>query len=130
MPAGPPPEELFGRGMEQLGANGNLGEALRYFEQAVAARPEYCEAWWGKGIVLAQFGQNEAAVEAFDRALGVNPRYGAAWMSKGAIFANLGRFAEALPFYEQAKQLGEPAADFAIAECQRAMGTSWPPAWG
>lgn len=113
------------RGKEVAMEARNPAEALQCFERAIGMDPRMADAWWGKGVMLAQFGQLAEAVGAYDQALMLNPRLAGAWMSKGAVYANASRFQEAMGFFEQARLLGEPGAAEAVARCRQALG--WPP---
>jgi len=48
-------------------------EALEYYNQAIALRPDYAQAHEGRGEVLSLMGQFEDALDAYYVALGYNP---------------------------------------------------------
>jgi len=86
---------------------GQYPEALRQYERALQARPDWDEAHFGKGAALYKAGRIEEALRAFEQALAIrDPR------RKAAVYYNIGnglfqsgRVTESLPFYKRALEL-------------------------
>ncbi|MCU1313239.1 MAG: tetratricopeptide repeat protein [Acidobacteriaceae bacterium] len=88
---------------------GNVAEALRYFEQAVESYPMFEEAHVGLAAVLSTQGDVSGALPHLERAVTLNPEDQVAWYRLAQVDRKLGR-AE-----EQRKAL----AEFARLRAQR-----------
>ncbi|NEP56880.1 MAG: tetratricopeptide repeat protein [Symploca sp. SIO2G7] len=80
-------------------------QALDAYEQAVAIRPEYAEAWQGQGSTLSQLQQYEEALEAYDQAIQIQPDYLKAWNSRGEALTQLQRYEEAIDAFDAALKI-------------------------
>lgn len=67
-------------------------------------------------------GRTQEALDLLDQSLQFYPKYALSWINKGAILGDLGKHHEALDCFMQAKRLGSPKADSAIAFCRRKLG--------
>jgi len=91
---------------------GELKKALRFFDSALAAEPDYWPALMGKGCVYLKFGEFDSAIENLSLALKYAPyapdlqnALGAAWAQKGDCRKAAGYFGQALrlrPDYAEA----------------------------
>jgi len=91
-------------------AHGHLGNGLRHlkllndaltsYDQAVALRPDFADAFYNRGIVLWELGRPEDALASYDRAIALKPGYATALNSRADARQSLGRFREALADYE------------------------------
>src|SRR5207249_118697 len=68
---------------------------LYYLDEALKIKPENSETWNERGIVLANLGRHEEAIESYDRALALTPDDDAAWYNRGLALANFGHYEEA-----------------------------------
>ena len=66
-----------------------LEEALVSFEEALKIRPDYAEAWYGKGVTLAELGRLEEALACFEESVKIKPDYAKAWVSKAVTLRRL-----------------------------------------
>ncbi|HLV61331.1 MAG TPA: tetratricopeptide repeat protein [Fredinandcohnia sp.] len=57
----------------ELGRKGDLGGALRAFDEALAADPNNLKALYNSGLALLGLGRGEAAAERFERFLALRP---------------------------------------------------------
>jgi tetratricopeptide (TPR) repeat protein len=82
-----------------------LGESLAAFAEAVSLKPDYADAWFWKGEVLAQLNRYEQAVAAYDAALRCQPEDPDTWRHKADALRWLGKHDEALAAYEEVLRL-------------------------
>jgi len=64
---------------------GQLEQARRDYDQAVALNPEIGSVWYYRGTVLAELGQTDSAMVSFDRALEREPGRVSALNDRGAL---------------------------------------------
>jgi len=90
------------------------GEALQQFDAAIAATPDYGEAWREKGIVENKLAQKAGqpldtdpapGEAALRRAIAINPRDFDALASLGGVLKRAGRYAQSLAAYEQSLEV-------------------------
>lgn len=110
--------------------SGDLDEAVRYYEQALAADPEHADALYLCGTVQLQLGLFDACIDLLSRVTALRPDVPDAHNNLGVAYQALGRWEEAAcsfreairvnPRYEQALfnlgALMEDRALFADAE--------------
>jgi len=104
-------EEWYERGNE----HGNLGqfeEAIDSYNQAIALKPDYHQAFRNRGRSQSDLGQFEEAIASYDKTLEINPELHKAWISRGDALNNLGRFEEAIASYDKALEF-KPDDDYA-----------------
>ena len=53
-----------------LARQGRPGEAMTFYDQAIAARPEFFEALFNRGNLLLELKRNEEALESYQVTLG------------------------------------------------------------
>ncbi|NJL21162.1 MAG: tetratricopeptide repeat protein [Leptolyngbyaceae cyanobacterium SM1_3_5] len=82
------------------------------FEQAIAQKPDFAEAWVNKGATLMELGRSEEAIEAFDQAIALNENLPEAWSNRGKALWQLRRFEEGLASVDRALKIqpDSPAA--------------------
>ena len=81
---------------------GQLDEAIRNFELALAARPDYAEAHNNIGIALAKQGKLDDAIRHFNSALRTQPDYAQAHANLGLALTRQGKFDEAIRHFDSA----------------------------
>jgi tetratricopeptide (TPR) repeat protein len=64
---------------------------MQAYDKATEIDPEYKEAWYNKGIALADQGKYDDAIKAYDKAIEINPKYAEAWHNKGIALEKRGR---------------------------------------
>lgn len=83
-----------------------LNEAIRSFEAAYQWSPSYADPRFYKGLVLAELGQYEDAIESYEDVIALESNYvGEAWYNKGKALTALGRTAEANAAFAKATDL-------------------------
>ncbi len=85
-----------------------IEEALESYNKSIEIKPDYQDAWYNKGVALADLGRHEEAIKALDKAIEIKPDYHLiheALANKGYAIAALGRHKEALKAYDKAKKI-------------------------
>ncbi|WP_424095029.1 protein kinase domain-containing protein [Moorena producens] len=90
---------------DQLRKSQQYQEALILYDQAIAKKADFAEAYWGKCYSLNKLQQPEMAVVACNDALHFKPNYPEAVWSLGQAFDQQQRSVEALRLYNQALTL-------------------------
>ena len=88
---------------------GQYSEALDSFDKAIAIKPDYADAWNGRGYALLNLGRHAEAVDSYDKGIAIkldyswmhNPDDANAWNGRGYALLNLGRHAEAVHSYDK-----------------------------
>jgi tetratricopeptide (TPR) repeat protein len=85
-----------------LAARGNYKSALSYFQEAVAARPEDAEAWFGLGSCYVGLDQEDDAIAAYQQVIRHDPQNANAYYHLGHYYIQLERYGEAVDSMQQA----------------------------
>jgi len=78
-------------GLSHLMQYNQPGESLRYFDEALAIDPLFCEAWIGKAVAYNNLGMYDDALPLYDRVLEMEPDNATVWHMKGVTLKNAGR---------------------------------------
>ena len=99
-------------------------EALEAFEAAIAARPDYADAWNLHGAMLHEMGEDYDALESFRRALELQPNYPDVHSNMGVSLRALDRCEEAIEAADRALAIdpGFAAAFTTRANALRSLG--------
>lgn len=102
----PPPRKLTAEGLqkegERLRAAGQYQEALKFYDQAIALKPKFAEAYGGRCYCLNKLEKFSEAMVACNDALDLKPKYPEAMWGKGNAYQQQKRLTKALALYEQA----------------------------
>ena len=79
-----------------------LGPAHDRFSEAIAAAPNFAEAWNKRATVLFLMREHEQSLSDIEKVLALEPRHFGALAGRGMIHAHAGRWKEALDAYYQA----------------------------
>jgi tetratricopeptide (TPR) repeat protein len=80
-------------------------EAIASYDRALKVKPDEHEAWYNRGVSLADIGRYNEAIASYDRALKVKPDYHEAWNNRGIALSYLGRYNEAIASFDKALQI-------------------------
>ena len=94
---------------------GQLDEALRCYDTAIATDPNLARARMNRGNVLLARGNAEEALHAYQKALELEPDYAAAHYNAGNAHANLNNHEAACAAYEKAILLKPDFTDAHVA---------------
>ena len=105
------------RGLQAMG-QGELETALAAFDAAIAAQPDFAEAWNKRATVNYMLGRHDASVIDIQKTLELEPRHFGALSGLGLINLSLGREREALKAFEAALRIHPnlPGADTHIRD--------------
>src|SRR3972149_4890996 len=84
---------------------GNYPKAIESYNAAIQIKPDYSDAWYGKGAALGRLGRHDEALKALDKAIELKPDFAEIWCNKGIVLVELGRCDEALNAHEKAIEL-------------------------
>jgi protein O-mannosyl-transferase len=90
---------------EWLADHGNLADATREYEEAVALAPAGADYRHALGMILVQQGRVNEGARELAEAVRLNPQLAEARVSLGAVLLRLGRSAEAVGRYQEALRL-------------------------
>ena len=90
---------------------GRLEDAVRYWMQAVRAKPDYVDAHNNLGVVLQELKRFPEAEASYQRALAIQPEYANAHNNLGNLLLELKRFPEAEAAYRRALVIQPNYAD-------------------
>lgn len=85
---------------------GNFDEAIKLYQQGVAAKPRWDEGWWYLATLLYEQDRYEEAAKAFGRVAALKPQVGAPVAMQGLCEYRLGKYDDALLHLQQGRQRG------------------------
>jgi tetratricopeptide (TPR) repeat protein len=88
-----------------FGQQGNAGQAITHFNEALRLKPNYVDAHNNLGIVLAMQGKSGEAEDHFREAIRINPNFADAHGNLGLILEKQGNTADAVSHFAQAVRL-------------------------
>ena len=80
---------------------GQLDDAVKDYERALALKPDYAEAQYNLGITHQELGQIDTAIKSYEQAITIKPDYFGAHNNLGNIFLELGQMDGAIKQYEK-----------------------------
>jgi len=93
----PKAKDSFDRGLERLSKHDPEG-SLKHFAAAIAASPDYYEAYYHQGVAEAQLNRNEEALQSFQSAIDLSDgSYPRAEFGYALMLTRIGSAAEAEP---------------------------------
>lgn len=104
-------ELLFFRG-ETLRLLERLPEAIAAYDEALALRPDYPEAWLNRGRAFDYMNEPLDALHSYDRAVACRPDWAEAHTNRSIVLRSLGRSEEAVEATDRALAL-DPASPWA-----------------
>lgn len=103
-------EDFFNQGNDYF-VKQNYQQALVSYERAIAIKPDFAEAWTGRGIALEGLKRHSEALASHEKALAIKPDYADAWINRGVALARLKRYSEALASFDKALAIKPDYAD-------------------
>jgi lipoprotein NlpI len=90
---------------------GQLRAAITSFDKAIRLKPDYAEAYNGRGIAHDNLAQFERAMKDYSEAIRLNPRYIEAYYNRANAYSDAGRYEESLKDYSEAIRLNPAYAE-------------------
>ena len=81
--------------------NGQLEDALRAYDRAIALKPDQLESHFNRGNVLLRLQRQSEALAAFERAIAISPELAMAHYNRATLLSAAGRTDEARQGYER-----------------------------
>ncbi len=94
-------DRLFERGLEQM-REGRLRSAVDTFNQVIAMRPGFTEAWNKRATIYFLLGEDELSLKDCDEVVKRNPHHFGVLAGYGQIYLRKGELERALDYFEQA----------------------------
>jgi predicted O-linked N-acetylglucosamine transferase (SPINDLY family) len=94
-------------------ARERFDDALKAFQRALDIKPNFAEAWLGRGRVLLALNQYKDAVAAYDRALESKADFAQAWFGRGMTALCLAQYDQAFLGFHNALTLERDELDYA-----------------
>jgi tetratricopeptide (TPR) repeat protein len=88
------------------------GEAVSAFERALALKPDFYQAYYGRGLAFGAQNKYKEAFDSFKKAAEINPEFYPAWRQRAANLYFLKKYEEALSEIDRAIAL--QSDDFAL----------------
>ncbi|NEP56098.1 MAG: tetratricopeptide repeat protein, partial [Symploca sp. SIO2G7] len=93
--------EKYRRG-NQLLKSQQYEAALAAYNQAIAIKEDYYEAWYFRSYVLYLLQRYEEAIASYEQLIQINPQDASVWYYKGLTLGYLQQYKEAIASYDQA----------------------------
>ena len=104
--------------------NGDLDQALAFFDRAMASAPELATIPFNKANALRDAGRRDEAQAAYEAALAINPRYADALLNLGVLLHDQGDAAAAIDRCTALLAIDPNAAQahYNIGKCRQTQG--------
>lgn len=100
----PTPEDLYDAAVDDI-ADGNLDGAIAKYRLAIAAAPDFADAWEGLSMALADREEWEAAIEAAKKVVELTPNEQLAYTNVSRIYQRADNVPEAEAWAAKARVL-------------------------
>ena len=81
---------------------GQLNDAIKCYEDAIAIAPDYAKAHYNLGGVLHEMDNLDDAIQSYQKSLIIDPDYAEAHNNLGNIFREIGQFDDAMQCFKNA----------------------------
>jgi predicted O-linked N-acetylglucosamine transferase (SPINDLY family) len=85
--------------------SGRLPEAVACYQQVLQQQPENANAWHLLGVIAAQMGQHETAIERIKKAISLNSQSPSFYHNLGNAYQESGQLSQAIECYQKALEL-------------------------
>ena len=101
---------MVARGDIYLHTDQGGGEAMSSFDRAIAANPNYTEAYYKKGILNVRSRNGADAKTNLDKAIAINPQYAPAYKELAEMYYSSGQYDKAVSTFQQYTTMAEKSA--------------------
>ena len=104
----------------QLLEEGKYEQAIENYDKVLADRPDFFDAWYGKGLAIKLGGDKEGSLACFDEVLKLKPDHVPSLNARGNTHIQLGRYQEAFKDLQKAIEI-----DDQYFPAHYNLGTAW-----
>ncbi|GAA4500797.1 tetratricopeptide repeat protein [Hymenobacter ginsengisoli] len=101
------PALMVARGDIYLHSDAGGGEAMSSYDRAVAADPNYTEAYYKRGVLNVRSKNGAGAQENFNKAIALNSAYAPAYLDMASMYASASQYDKALAAFQQYTNVAE-----------------------
>ncbi len=91
----------------QLLEEGKYEQAIENYDKVLADRPDFFDAWYGKGLAIKLSGDKEGSLACFDEVLKLKPDHVPSLNARGNTHIQLGRYQEAFKDLQKAIEIDD-----------------------
>jgi tetratricopeptide (TPR) repeat protein len=101
------PALMVARGDIYLHSDAGGGEAMSSYDRAIAANPNYTEAYYKRGVLNVRSKNGAGAQENFNKVIALNSSYAPAYLDMATMYASASQYDKALAAFQQYTNVAE-----------------------
>jgi tetratricopeptide (TPR) repeat protein len=101
------PALMIARGEIYLHSEQGGGEAMSSYDRAIAANPNYTQAYYKRGVLNVRSKNGAGASENFTKATSLDPNYAPAYSDMASMYASAGDYNRALESFKKYSDVAE-----------------------
>jgi tetratricopeptide (TPR) repeat protein len=101
------PQMMVARGDIYLHSDQGGGEAMSSYDRAVAANPNYTEAYYKRAVLNVRSKNGAGAAENFAKTTSLDPNYAPAYSEMASMYASAGQYDKALDSFQKYSNVAE-----------------------
>ena len=90
---------------------GDYGQAITYYDQAIELDPDYADAYFYQGLAYSNLGDHKQAIADYTKAIELDPNYAKAYNNRGVAYYYQGDYEQAIADYSKAIELDPDYAE-------------------
>jgi tetratricopeptide (TPR) repeat protein len=104
------PALMVARGDIYLHSDQGGGEAMSSYDRAIAANPNYTEAYYKRAVLNVRSHNGAGAQENFSKTIALDPAYAPAYSDMASMYASAGQYDKALDSFQKYSNAAEKSA--------------------
>lgn len=101
------PKLMVARGDIYLHSDQGGGEAMSSYDRAIAANPNYTEAYYKRAVLNVRSKNGAGAQENFSKTIALDPAYAPAYSDMASMYASAGQYDKALESFQKYSNAAE-----------------------
>jgi tetratricopeptide (TPR) repeat protein len=101
------PQLMVARGDIYLHSDQGGGEAMSSYDRAIAANPNYTEAYYKRAVLNVRSHNGAGAQENFSKTIALDPAYAPAYSDMASMYASAGQYDKALDSFQKYSNAAE-----------------------